>query len=248
MLSAFDLTGRSVLITGASSGIGRQCCLAVAHSGGSVIATGRDPARLRETIDLLGGDKHRFVQADLTIAEEMSYLAKEIGELHGVVHAAGIQQYRVLKYLTPKMIREVMTVNFEAPVLLTQALIKNKRIARGASLVFIGSIAAAAPVIGNSIYSASKAALHAAVRVIALELSGQSARVNSVLPGMVKTAMADRMSTVVASEKMAEHEKEYPLGFGEARDVANAIVFFLSDGSRWVTGQSLVLDGGYTCR
>ena len=136
MLSAFDLTGRSVLVTGASSGIGRQCCLAVAHSGGSVIATGRDPARLRETIDLLGGDKHRFVQADLTIAEEMSYLAKEIGELHGVVHSAGIQQYRVLKYLTPQMIREVMAVNFETPVLLTQALIKNKRIARGASLVF----------------------------------------------------------------------------------------------------------------
>lgn len=244
----FELTGRTVLVTGASSGIGRQCCVAAATAGATVVATGRHQQRLQDTLSLLKGSGHAALQSDLTDASQLGELVRQVPPLDGLVHCAGAQKYLPLKFLTEKALREMTAVNYEAPVLLTQSLLKQNRIQPGASIVFIASLAAVSAVKGNAAYSGSKAALVAVARVMALELASQRVRVNCLAPGMVKTPMAGQMTAVVSAEQMAEHEKQYPFGFGLPEDVAHAVVFLLSTAGRWITGQTLIMDGGYTCR
>jgi NAD(P)-dependent dehydrogenase (short-subunit alcohol dehydrogenase family) len=247
MSSPFDLTGKTILITGASSGIGRQCCVTAAALGATIVANGRNPDRLKETAALLTSGAHLTIPADLTDAVQLGELVGKLPPLDGVVHSAGVQKYLPLKFITDKALREMMIVNYEAPVLLTQGLLKQKLIKPAASIVFIASLAALAAVKGNAAYSSSKAALIAAARVMALELVGQRIRVNCIAPGMVRTPMAEQMAAVVSAEEMAEHEKMYPLGFGTPEDVASAVVFLLSDAGRWITGQTLIMDGGFSC-
>lgn len=248
MNNSFDLTGRNILVTGASSGIGRQCCVVIAACGARVTATGRDQERLRKTLGLLEGGGHASIQADLTSAVQCGELVAKAPQLDGIVHCAGVHKYVPLRFVTEKFLREMMAVNYEAPLMLTQSLLKQKFIKPGASIVFTASLAALVAVKGNAVYSSSKAALIAAARVMALELAGQRIRVNCIAPGMVRTPMAEQMATTVSAEQMAEHEKQYPLGFGSPEDVANVVVFLLSTGSQWITGQTLVVDGGFSCQ
>lgn len=248
MNNPFDLTGKTILVTGASSGIGRQSCISVSVAGAKVVGTGRSPTRLNETLALLQGPDHSAIPSDLTDAGQVAELARKLPPLDGIVNCAGVQRYLPLKFVTEKALREMMAPNFEAPVLLTQVLWKLKLIKPGASIVMVASLAGIAAVKGNLAYSASKAALIGATRVMALELGGQRVRVNCLAPGMVKTAMAENMVAAVSAEQMAEHEKLYPLGVGTPEDVANAVVFLLSAASRWITGQTLIMDGGFSCQ
>lgn len=246
--SPFDLSGRKILVTGASSGIGKACALAISRLNGTVIATGRDSARLQATFSALGSGGHIAVAADLSSEEGIETLLKNLSPLDGVVHCAGVDLNIAMKFVSRQKLREVFEINYEAPVLLTQRLLKNRLIQRGGSIVAIASTAAlfGAPLIG--VYGGSKAALIATMRSLALELAPSKIRVNCLAPAMVRTPMADRVEARVSLEAMKEHEKLYPLGFGEPEDVANAAVYFLSPASKWVTGSVFVMDGGHTCQ
>jgi NAD(P)-dependent dehydrogenase (short-subunit alcohol dehydrogenase family) len=246
MSSPFSLDGKTVLITGASSGIGRQTSISVAAMGGKVVATGRNEQRLAETLTMLDGEGHCAIPADLTDSAARATLTSDLPSLQGVVHCAGITKLVPFQYLTEKHLQEVWRANYESAVLLTQILLKKKLIADGGSIVFVASTAGLLGAKAITAYAASKAALIATSRVLALEVAPRRVRSNCLAPALVQTPMAEETSERVSAETFAENLKLYPLGFGKPEDVANAAVFLLSDASRWITGATLVLDGGCT--
>lgn len=246
MSNPFSLEGKTVLITGASSGIGRQTSISVAAMGGKVVATGRSEQRLAETLTMLAGEGHRAIPADLTDSAARAALTSDLPPLQGIVHCAGITKLVPFQYLTEKHLQEVWRANYEAAVLLTQILLKKKLIADGGSIVFVASTAGLLGAKAITAYAASKAALIATSRVLALEVAPRRVRSNCLAPALVQTPMAEETSERVSAETFAENLKLYPLGFGKPEDVANAAVFLLSDASRWITGATLVLDGGCT--
>lgn len=241
----FSLSGKRILVTGASSGIGQQIAVSCAQMGASIIGVGRDEGRLHET-QLLLGERHCMVRADLTESAGRDAVVSTLDNaaLHGVVHAAGISRLSPVRMFTEKHLREVQAINVEAPLLLTQALLKRNLVQDGGSLLFISSIAAHIGVPGVGAYSGTKAALLAIVRCLAMEVAKRRIRANCLSPALVRTPLLDATAKMVAS--LDQEESNYPLGFGAPDDVANAAVFFLSDASRWVTGTTLVMDGGLT--
>jgi len=248
MITPFHLNGKTILVTGASSGIGRQCCRAIASMGGCVIASGRNLKRLQETCSDLEGDGHISIRADLSIEEERQELIAQSPQLNGLVFAAGSHKLKPLKYIDDAFLGALQKINYEAPLLLSRELLRSKKLAAGSSCVFISSIAAVIGSPGNSVYSGSKGALAAFARVMAVELAPQSIRVNTLAPGMVRTPMTDKIQSQLSPELLAADEKRYPLGYGQPEDVAHAAVYLLSDAARWVTGSCLVIDGGFTCQ
>jgi NAD(P)-dependent dehydrogenase (short-subunit alcohol dehydrogenase family) len=242
--SPFSLSGKRILVTGASSGIGRAVAMAVAGMGAAVVVTGRNQERLDDLLVALPGAGHLSHRADLTQAEDREALGGAFEGCHGMVHAAGALKLLPFSFTREKGLREMQAINYEAPLLLTQLLLKKKRIHSGGSIVFISSVAARRGAKGHALYSGSKAALEGAARCLALEVAGQKIRVNCVAPGMVRTAMADEATAAVGDEAMKRHEEEYPLGFGQPDDVAHCAGFLLADASAWVTGTVLVCDGG----
>lgn len=243
--SPFSLVGKTILITGASSGIGRAAAVACSQQGGTLIITGRNEGRLQQTLDLLSGEGHLSVKCDLTKESDIALLADHIEKLDGIVYCAGTQQTCITKMLNKEVVQNLMDTNYLSTALLNAALLSGKKINKGASIVLVTSAAAAhVSEIGNAAYSASKGALSAFGRVLATELSPRKIRVNMVAPAMVKTAIMEKFD--VTEEEFIENEKLYPLGYGEPEDVANAIVFLLSEAARWITGTELLLDGGLT--
>ena len=241
-MNRFCLDGKTVLVTGASSGIGRAIAIACAESGANVILTGRNVARLNETLSQLSGDGHIVVPADLTIAEQRSALAEQVPVLDGVVHCAGIGSRVLCKMLEEQDVSRVMQANFEAPVLLQAQLLREKKIAKEASIVFIASAAATMPSVGNAIYSASKAATIAYAKCLAQELANRKIRVNCISPAMVWTDLALVGAT---EEQLREAEQAYPLKrYAQPEDIASMAVYLLSDASSWVTGSNMELTGG----
>ncbi len=244
--SMFSLAQRSILVTGASSGIGRQIALRAAEAGAELFLTGRDAARLEETRSLAGG-KATCLPADLIREEALQSLVAALPRLQGVVFCAGKVDYTPVKFLNAAKLEELFSLNFNSQVLLTRLLIREKKLEKGASLVYISSISSLLGVPATALYAASKAALNAFVRVTAAELAGQRIRANALCPGLVKTPLLSRAAEGNLSEEaFAEAAKAYPLGLGEADDVAGPAVFLLSDAARWITGTSLVADGGLT--
>lgn len=238
----FSLEGKTVLVTGASSGIGRQCSITASEMGARIVATGRDRDRLAETERDLVGDGHRTVIADLAGADGIEAVVSSAAKLDGLVHCAGITRLLPFKFVTEDALREVNRINFEAPILLTKEFLKQRVLQRDASVIFLSSIAVVRGHVGQSVYAATKAALIAAARIMAKEVAARGIRVNCLCPGMVRTPM---LSVHVTSEEDYERDEAgYPLGYGEPEDVAHAAVFLLSNASRWITGTSLILDGG----
>ena len=244
----FSLTGKRILVTGASSGIGRQIAISCAHMGAIIIGVGRDEARMRETQKMLdqAGSGHQMVSAELTDPVGRDAVVAALGgvPVQGVAHVMGISRLVPVRMFSEKHMREVQATNVEAPMLLTQALLKRALLADGSSILFMASIAAHIGVPGVGMYSGTKAALIAIMRSLSMEVAKRRIRANCLSPALVRTPLLDATAKMVGS--METEENNYPLGFGTPEDVANAAIYFLSDASRWVTGTTLVMDGGLT--
>jgi NAD(P)-dependent dehydrogenase (short-subunit alcohol dehydrogenase family) len=237
--SLFTLSSSSILVTGASSGIGRAVAVACANVGAKIILHGRDLDRLEETFKALAGSGHKIMQGDFIDDDQVNALADNIGQIHGVCHCAGIHGVAPMRLVQKAMLMNVMQVNYFAPIILTQRLLLKKKILPGGSIVFISSIAALTGKVGVGPYSGSKAALLGTMRPLALEVAKYGVRVNAICPGIVKTPLFD--DDYLQSEGL---DKSYPLGLGEPEDIAHAAVFFLADSSRKITGTAFSIDGG----
>lgn len=240
----FSLAGKRILVTGASSGIGKATAIACSKLGASVVITGRNEERLKETLAALEGEGHMAVAADMTNSDDIERIASECPTLQGVVHSAGIGDKTVLKSVREKDIERVMKTNFDAPVLLQRALLKKKKIEPKASIVFIASRAAFMPLVGNGLYSASKGALIAYAKVLGLELANQLIRVNSICPAMVWTELVRKDAEIMGMD-YHEEELKYPLKrYGQPEDIAYLAIYLLSDASSWMTGSCIDITGG----
>ena len=242
-MDKFSLSGKTILVTGASSGIGRAIAIACAEQGAHVVLSGRNVSRLEETLHIMCDvETHRIIPADLTTDEQRSVLAEQVPQLDGVVHCAGIGSRVLCKMLEEQDVSRVMQANFEAPVLLQAELLREKKIAKDASIVFIASAAATMPSVGNAIYSASKAAIIAYAKCLAQELANRKIRVNCISPAMVWTDLALVGAT---EEQLREAEQNYPLKrYAQPEDIIGAAIYLLSDASSWVTGSNMELTGG----
>jgi NAD(P)-dependent dehydrogenase (short-subunit alcohol dehydrogenase family) len=242
----FNLEGKKVLVTGASSGIGRGIALLLSNLGAQLVITGRNTLKLQECYNQLSGTGHAMVTADLILEEDLDTVVNSVDSLDGVVFCAGIIDYQPVKFVTKNKIAQIFDVNFNSPVLLTQKLLKHKKIKKQSSLVYISSLSSKLGIAGTSLYAASKAALSGFAKVLALELSGQKIRVNAISPGIIKTPMFETGELAITQEAMDEAEKAYPLGYGQVEDVSSYVAFLLSDNARWITGTDHILDGGFT--
>lgn len=240
----FSLAGKRILVTGASSGIGRQTAIACADMGAQLFITGRNEQRLQETLQALTGERHRSMAADLTSAAEMTALVAQAGALHGVVHAAGISKLVPLRMLRSIHLDEMFANNTYAPILLTKELLAKKQIHSHGSIVFISALASHTGPMASTAYAASKGALLGAMRVLSREVIKQGIRANCIVPGYVRTPLLDGLNQ--GGGNMEDLKHMAPLGLGEPEDIANTAVFFLSQASRWVTRNYFVIDGGLT--
>ena len=240
----FSLEGKTILITGASSGIGRAIAIECSKMGARVVLTARNESRLRETIGLMTGEGHRYVCADLSSEESILQLVEQIPMLNGVVHNAGMDYRTPCKMVKSDHLEQVMKTNFEGPVLLQKYLMKKKRIEKEASVVFIASRAPFAPASGNAIYAASKGALLAYAKCLGLEVASQKIRVNSICPAMIWTDLVAK-DAEHTGENYEEIQERYPLKrFGKPEDVAYLTVYLLSDAAQWMTGSQIDITGG----
>ena len=242
----FSLHGKTIFVTGASSGIGRAISIECAKSGARVIVTDRDRQRLEETLGLLSGSGHGLFIADINNDALIDELVAELPFLDGIVHCAGIVKTLPFPFVNKESLSSVMNTNFTAPSVLSAKLIKKKKLVKGASIVFISSIAGkycAQP--ANSIYAASKSAIDGMAKGMALDLAPNKIRVNTINPGMIDTNILNEGP--ISGEQLEDHKKFYPLGrYGTPEEVAYAAIYLLSDASTWITGMSLLIDGGYT--
>jgi len=242
----FSLEGKTILVTGASSGIGRATAVACAAMGAHVIITGRDQARLQATQDLLGDHCKAVIQADLTSNGSVEDMVKDLPSLDGAVLCAGNSTTLPLQFGSREKFDEMFDVNFFAPVELLRLMYKKKVLQKGASVVLIASIGGTHSFMpGNGVYGASKAALNSYMKYAAREYASRKVRVNSICPGMVDTPLIHRGT--ITEEQLAEDAKRYPLGrYGQPEDIANGVVYLLSEASSWLTGHDLVIDGGFS--
>lgn len=246
----FSLEEKTIIVTGASSGIGRQCAIDCSRMGAKVVLIARNEERLQETMALLEGEGHQYYVYDLRKTEGIEQLVSGIiavcGKVSGFLHCAGVEMTKPMKLLTTNDYEDVMKVNTLSALEFVRWLSSPKRFVAGGSIVFISSITAVIARQGVSAYSASKGALVSASRVIASELSKRNIRVNCISPGTVLTPMMDNFLKGLSEADYNKRLGAFPLGVGKTSDVSYACIYLLSDASRWVTGQNLIIDGGYT--
>ena len=241
----FSLAGKTILVTGASSGIGREIAIECSKLGARIILTGRDQTRLQVTDSQLEGTGHKKIAFDLTNSSEVDSLVKSLGCLDGVVHAAGVSKRLPIKFIREEKFTELLQINFLASALLTQKLYSAKKINNHASLVYISSVASNYATVGSIMYMSSKGALNSFVKGVANELAPQGIRANAIQPGMIVT----KMNNSIPDEEIQNDLKNYPLGrYGKPEEVAWAAVYLLSDATKWMTGTILTIDGGLTLR
>lgn len=243
----YSLVGKTILITGASSGIGRATAIECSKLGATCVITGRNEERLQDTFNALVGDGHIQIVADLSNEDEINRLVDEIPVLHGCVNNAGFNIMELIPYIKSEDLHSIMQINLNAPILLTHRLVKKKKLSKGASVVFTSSISARGRnSVGNSLYSATKGGLSSFMKNASLELAAKNIRCNAVLPGMVETPLKEGKSNITA-EQWEANRQTYPLKrFGQPEEIAYGIIYLLSEASAWVTGIELIIDGGQT--
>lgn len=245
-----DLSNKHIVITGASQGIGQATAILANQKGARVSLISRSSDKLEQVCSSLEGDANRVYPYDLNDLQGIETLTKKIvqeqGSIDGLVHCAGIAPLRPLNLLKPEFLHSVMTINFFSFIELVRCIGKGKNFNQGLSVVSVSSVRSHVGGKSETAYSASKAALDAATRSLAKELSSKSIRVNTVVAGLVKTSMHDELVNNIGLDAVNSQtgSRQY-LGLGEPDDVANAICYLLSDSSKFITGTGLVVDGGY---
>ncbi len=252
MYNPFSLDNKVFIVTGASSGIGAQCAIDCSKMGAKVVLVARNEERLQQTMDQMDGEGHLIKPFDLNnldgIKSFVASIVSEIGKIDGFIHAAGIEVTKPVKFLTPEDYEIVYRTNALAGFEFVRQLSSVKNMNDGASIVLISSVSG---VIGRgsvAAYAASKGALISASRTMSIELAKRKIRVNCVSPGTILTPMMQNVLESMDDESRAKRVDGFLLGLGETTDISNACIYLLSDASRWVTGQNLIIDGGYTAR
>jgi NAD(P)-dependent dehydrogenase (short-subunit alcohol dehydrogenase family) len=247
-----DLTGRTILVTGASGGIGRDTSVLLSELNAKLILTGRNEEKLKSTLAALSGHNHQVETVDLSVPDAVPQWVKSVvassGPLHGLVHAAGRQATGALRMASGKSIEDLFKTNLYSAIMLAKGFCQKNCFVPGGSIVFISSVMGLVSKPGISLYSASKAALSGLSRSLALELAADRIRVNCIAPAFVETEMLEQLREMLLPEHFKTLEDAHPLGFGSPRDVANAAAFLLADTGRWITGTTLVVDGGYSAQ
>ena len=245
-MNPFSLQDKTILVTGASSGIGKCTAIECSKMGANVILTARNVERLTETLSMMEGENHKIVVCDQTIEEQIEGLVKEIVKIDGLFLCSGIGKTLPFQFCSKDKFNEVYDVNFFAPIELLRLLVKKKKLADKASVIFVSSVAGSGSFnIGNSVYGSSKAALNSMMKFCAVELAKKQIRVNCICPGMIDTPLIHNGS--ISEEQLQKDIDTYPLKrYGTPNDIANGAIFLLSDASSWITGHTLVIDGGKT--
>lgn len=244
MPDIFSLEGKTILITGAASGIGKQAAIDLSLAGATLVITGRNEDRIKETFRSLTGEGHTYFTADLLDFDSFGKITENLPMLNGLVHSAGVTGHLPAKFISSEALLQMMQINYMAPVLLNSALLRKKKIAAHASIVFLSSITTKYPYYGGSLYGSSKAAIEAYSRVLSIELAPKGIRSNCISPSFVRTPMVEDAGKTISNEVLEKFEKMMPLGFGEPGDVSKAILYLMSDASKWTTGSNMVLGGG----
>ncbi|MFW2524737.1 SDR family NAD(P)-dependent oxidoreductase [Aliarcobacter butzleri] len=246
------INGENILVTGASDGIGKAICILLNSLGANVIGIARSEDKLKLLKEeMTYKEKFSYVIRDLSVDIDelpnlVSKIAKEYGKLSGLVYAAGKLELLPIKALDSNSIDTLYNVNFKSLLMTTKGFTDKRNSLENSSIVYISSISSILGIKGMISYSASKGAINSLVKTLAVEVSNRKIRVNSILPGHVETNMTLQNKDANSKEYLNELETMYPLGLGEPEDIANIVTFLLSDKSRWVTGQNIVVDGGRT--
>ena len=242
----FSLKEKTILVTGAASGIGRAISIECARIGAKLVITDRNQEQLSNTFNMLEEKEHIQVIADLQNETDLNNLVEILPPIDGVVHCAGIVKTLPFQFVNKQDLNKIFEINFMAPAMISQMLLKKKKMIKSSSIVFISSISGVfCSLVGNSMYSASKGAINGLVKGMALDLAPKEIRVNSIVPGMIETNILTEGS--ITQEQLKEDMKRYPLKrYGKPEEVAYAAIYLLSDASTWVTGSNLLIDGGYT--
>jgi len=249
-----NLSGKTIVVTGASSGIGSMISRKIAESGGTTILFGRDQTRLESVYKSLQNSGHLYYSTDITNSDNLEGIiadaVSKTGKISGFVHSAGIQLTLPFRSTKLKSFQEIFAINVFAGFEMARVISKNNNLNtdQGTSFVFISSMKANIGEAGNVAYCASKSALISGSKAIAIELANKKVRSNCILPGFVKTEMTDNFLNNREPEILSQIIKKHPLGLGSTVDIANLAVFLLSDLSSWITGTEIVIDGGYTAQ
>lgn len=243
MYNPYSLEGKTVLATGASSGIGKATAIICSKLGAKVIAVGRNEERLKDTLSQLEGEEHLYFVCDLQSSEQIDNMIQSLPEIHGLVNNAGTSIMAPVQFIKEDTFKNLLQIDTISPIILLQKLLKKKLLKRGASVVFTSSMAAMGDVApGNSMYVACKGAVSSFIQCAALELGPKGIRVNAVCPAMIDTPLAHEG---VTEEQFEEFKKRYPLGtIGEPDDIGFGIAYLLSNAAKWVTGTNMIIDGG----
>lgn len=244
MNNPYSLEGKTILVTGASSGIGRATAIECSKMGAKIILTARNEERLKETLTLLEGDGHSFILCDLADTEAIGRMVASLPEVHGLVNNAGFSITAPVPFIKEEKFTELIRVNTVAPVILLSMMVKKKVMKKGASCVFVSSVSGLGKAsVGNSMYASTKGAVNAFTMASAKELAEKGIRVNAVCAGMVETNITSNLS--VTEEQLTADKASFPLKrYGRPEEVAWAIIYLMSEAAAWVTGTELVIDGG----
>lgn len=248
----FSLKGKKIVVTGASSGIGKQCAIDCSRMGATVALIARSEERLRDTLSSLSGEGHFYIMADLSDSESAELTAKKVndvmGKVDGIVNCAGISTTLPLKFVSREKLEDFFSTNVYSAIELSREFSKVKFMNSGGSIVLMSSIMGCVGESGKVLYGMTKGALISAARSMACELAKRQIRVNCISPGAIVTPINEKLPHMAEPGQRKILEEKHLLGLGQTSDIANGVIYLMSDASRWVTGQNLLIDGGYTTR
>lgn len=251
-MNAFSLENKCILITGASSGIGKQSAIECSKMGAKLVLLGRDEAKLKATLSELEGENHTYYSADLnnldSIESWVSTIVAENGKIAGFIHSAGMELTLPFKNSKPNKFQELFNINVFAGFEFARCISLKKNCDEKVSFVFLSSIKGVIGDTANTVYSATKGALISGVRALAIELASRHIRVNCISPAMIETPLSQSLFENITEEAKQHILAKHPMGMGEPKDVALAAVYLLSDAAKWVTGTNMMVDGGYTAQ